>query len=119
MLYQKEQKKFLESFKTTYDVSFFKIRLDLDGLVLVLSFEKFLSSFVKMADFQSIKDSSDIFLSDNSLHLIRLSKFSMMYSFFFFFSNWWSLVPCNWDLYLKSYQVLFMVICKSLGMMCP
>ena len=44
----------------------FRIGLDLDGLILVLSFRIFLSTFVKIADFQGIKDSSDIFLSDNN-----------------------------------------------------
>ena len=45
---------------------YFRIGLDLDGLILVLSFRIFLSTFVKIADFQGIKDSSDIFLSDNN-----------------------------------------------------
>ena len=33
----------------------FSIELDLDGLSLVLSFEMFLSVFVKIADFEDIK----------------------------------------------------------------
>ena len=45
----------------------FRIGFDSNGLILVLSFEIFLSTFVKMADFQGIKDSPDIFLSDNNL----------------------------------------------------
>ena len=52
----------------------FRIGFDFDGLILVLSFESFLSTFVKMADFQAIKDSSDIFLSDKNFPLVRLPK---------------------------------------------
>ena len=33
----------------------FRIRLDLDGLILVLRFETFLSTFAKMTDYQGIK----------------------------------------------------------------
>ena len=44
----------------------FRIGLDLDGLILVLSFDIFLSTFIKMVDFQGNKDSSDILLSDNN-----------------------------------------------------
>ena len=40
----------------------FKTVLELVGLIQVLSFEIFLPTFVKMADFQDIEDSSDIFL---------------------------------------------------------
>ena len=43
----------------------FRIGLNLDGLVLVLSFEIFSLTFVKMTDFQGINHFSDIFLSDN------------------------------------------------------
>ena len=46
----------------------FTIGLDLDGLILVLSFEIFLSTFVKIADFQDIEGFTDIFLlADNFL----------------------------------------------------
>ena len=38
----------------------FRIGLNLDVLILVLSFEIFLSTYVEMADFQGVKDSSDI-----------------------------------------------------------
>ena len=58
----------------------FGIKLDLDGLILVLSLEIFWSTFVKMVGFQSIKDSSDIFSSDINFPLIRLSKSSTMFS---------------------------------------
>ena len=37
-----------------------------------------------MADFQDIKDSSDILLSDNNFPLIRMSKHSTMFSLVFF-----------------------------------
>ena len=62
----------------------FRIGLDLDDLIQVLSFEFFLSTFAKTADCQVIKDSSNIFLSDNNFHLIRLSKPSRMLSLLFF-----------------------------------
>ena len=58
----------------------FGIKLDLDGLILVLSLEIFWSTFAKMVGFQSIKDSSDIFSSDINFSLIRLSKPSTMLS---------------------------------------
>ena len=58
----------------------FGIKLDLDGLILVLSLEIFWSTFAKMVGFQSIKDSSDIFSSDINFPLIRLSKPSTMLS---------------------------------------
>ena len=61
-----------------------RIGLDLDDLIQVLSFEFFLSTFAKIADCQVIKDSSNIFLSDNNFHLIRLSKPSRMLSLLFF-----------------------------------
>ena len=61
----------------------FRKGLDLDGLILVLSFELFWSTFVKMADFQGIKDSSDIFLLGNNFLLMRLSKPSTRLSLFF------------------------------------
>ena len=62
----------------------FGIKLDLDGLILVLSLEIFWSTFVKMVGFQSIKDSSDIFSSDINFPLIRLSKSSTILSSLFF-----------------------------------
>ena len=40
----------------------FTIGLDLDSLILVLSFEIFLSTFVKIADFQEFEGFADIFL---------------------------------------------------------
>ena len=55
---------------------YFRIKLDLDGLILVLSFQIFLSIFVKMADFQGIKDSSGNFLLD-----IRFSFYQTVYVF--------------------------------------
>ena len=61
----------------------FRIELDLNSLIMVLSVETFLSAFVKMEDFQGIKDSSDIFLSDNSFILIRFFKPSTMFSLLF------------------------------------
>ena len=73
---------------------YFRIGLDLDGLVPVLSFEIFLSTFVKMADFQCIKNSSDISLSNSNFPLIRMSKPSTMlslyiYIYIFFFNLWY------------------------------
>ena len=62
----------------------FRIGLDLDDLILVLIFGNFLSTFVKMANFQGIKDFSDIFLSDNNFPLIRLSKPSTTFSLLWF-----------------------------------
>ena len=53
---------------------YFRIGLNLGGLILVLDFEIILSIFVKMTDFQGIKDSSDILLSDNNSSLIILFK---------------------------------------------
>ena len=73
--------------------NFFKLGLVLNDLILVLSFENFLSTFTKMADYHGIKDSLDIFLSDNNFPLITLSKTSLMLSLLF--SNLWSLVPYN------------------------
>ena len=57
---------------------YFRRELDLNSLTLVLKSEIFLSTFVEMADFQSIKDSTDIFLSTDNFPLMRLSKPSMM-----------------------------------------
>ena len=63
----------------------FRIGLDLHGLVLVLSFEFFFLTFVKMADFQGNKDSSDIFLCDNNCPLIKSSIFhNAVFTFFQF-----------------------------------
>ena len=62
----------------------FRIRLDIDGIILVSSFEVSLSTFVKMADFHAIKDSSDIFLPDNNFPLIQFSKPSTIFSLLFF-----------------------------------
>ena len=69
-------------------------RTGFTGFNSSLKFEIFLSNFGKMADFQGIKDSSDIFLSGNSFPLIRLSKPSTMLSLLFF-PNLLSLVPYN------------------------
>ena len=71
---------------------YFRISLGLDGLILVWSSDEFSSTFVKMANFQSIKNSWDIFLSDN-FSLIRLPNSSAMFSLIFY--NFWSLVPYN------------------------
>ena len=87
MLYQQEQGASRQLMTSIY----FRVGLDLDGLILVLSFEIFLPTFVKMGDFQGIKDSSDIFLSDKNFPLIRLSKPSTMLSLLFY--NLWSLRP--------------------------
>ena len=65
----------------------FRIGLDLDVLIPVLSFEVSWSTFHKMADFQGIKDSSDIFLSDNNLSLIRLYVRCQMISYFGLYSG--------------------------------
>ena len=51
---------------------YFRRELDLNSLTLVLKFEIFLSTFVEMADSQSIKDSTDIFLSTDNFPLMRL-----------------------------------------------
>ena len=71
----------------------FRIGLGLDSLILVLPFEIFLLTFVKMADPQGIKDSFVIFLSDSNFHLTKLSKSFII--LLYFFSNLWSLVPRN------------------------
>ena len=76
----------------------FRIGLDFDGLILVLSFENFLSTFFKMAEFQGIKGSSDIFLSYNNFLLIRLSKPSTMLSLLFL----WSLVSVKISTFIYS-----------------
>ena len=63
----------------------FRIGLDLHGLILVLSFEIFFSTFVKMAYFQGNKDSSDIFLYDYNCPLIKSSIFhDTVFTFFQF-----------------------------------
>ena len=59
-------------------------KMILHNLILVFSFETFFSTFVKMTDFQGVKDFSDIFLSDNNFPLTRLSMPSKMLSLFFF-----------------------------------
>ena len=73
---------------------YFRIELDLDGLILVFSFQIFLSTFVKMADFQGIKDSSDNFLSD-----ITFSFYQTVYifhdasfNFFSIYSLWFPII---------------------------
>ena len=48
---------FLECFKTTHDL--YRKSLDLDSLILLLSFEIFFSTFVKLVDFQGFIDSTD------------------------------------------------------------
>ena len=48
----------------------FRIGLDIDGLILVLRFEIFLSTFVKMADFQGLKNFSDILLICNNFQFM-------------------------------------------------
>ena len=63
---------------------YFRIRLDTDGIILILSFEVSLSTFIKMADFHGIKDSSDIFLPNNNFPLIQFSKPSAIFSLLFF-----------------------------------
>ena len=68
----------------------FRTSLDIDSLILVLSSEYcfcqyLLKSALKMAGWQGIKDSSDMFLSDNNSPTIkiRFSKASAMLSLFF------------------------------------
>ena len=60
----------------------FKIELDLDGLILVLIFEIFLSTFVEMAHLQGIKDSSDIFLSDTLDFFYKQLVYKQLYLIF-------------------------------------
>ena len=56
---------------------FFRIGLELNGSILVLSFEIILSIFVKIEDFQGIKDSSDIFLLDNNFLIVSVNVFTV------------------------------------------
>ena len=57
----------------------FKIELDLDGLILVLIFEFFLSIFVEMAHLQGIKD---IFLSDTLDFFYKQLVYKQLYLIF-------------------------------------
>ena len=55
----------------------FRIGLDIDGLTLVLRFEIFLSTFVKMADFQGLRNSSDILLICNNFQFMAFGSLQL------------------------------------------
>ena len=65
-------KHFLECFKTAYDVNLFQNKIRFRWFNSSFKLWNSLSTFVKMADFQGIKDSSDMFLSDNNFPKPRL-----------------------------------------------
>ena len=117
MLYQQEQEQTFSG--VIQDSLCFQNKIGFRWLLLVSSSGMFLSSFVKMAVFEGIiKDSSDIFLSDNSFPLIRLFKASTC--FLYFFSNLRSLVISiirTFTLILRNF--LFSIICKSPVMIYP
>ena len=62
----------------TYYLSFFKVEFDLDGFILVFKFKFFRSTISKIANFQSVKDYTGIFLLDKIFPLIRLCNSSML-----------------------------------------
>ena len=89
-----------------------------DKLDLVFSFEVFFSTFVKMADFQVIKNSSDISLFDSNCPLLRSSKPSTMLSLFSFqFIVFGSLLLR--PILIILWRFLFLIIRKSTLRMYP
>ena len=87
-----KNKHFWSASRHLMTLSRFRVGLNLDGLFLVLSFQTFFQPLFKMADFQGIKDSSDIFLSYNNFPLIRLSKSSTMLSVFSIYVLWFPII---------------------------
>ena len=69
--------------RTTYGLSLLQNRIGPRQFNFNCRLEIFLSTFVKMTDFQSIKDSTDIFSSAKNFPLMRLSKHSRIYGLWF------------------------------------
>ena len=96
----------------------FRARLGFDSLILVLSLENFLSTFVKMADSWGIKNSTDIILLADNFSLMRLCQSSTMFSLFI--SQFMAFVHLWEGPLLKILRRFsFLIICKYSITICP